>query len=150
MGMPPPLPLPLPPPRIETRVVRIETAIHSQAREGGGGRELVVCCILGRARGSETNPPGSGLEGMSSAGPRIKHRVSYFHDAEAGQFYLGPSHPMKPHRVQLAHQIILGYELHNKMVCFVSTPLGLATPFLHFCDLACRTAPFIHEGCLDG
>ena len=59
---------------------------------------------------------------MSSAGPRIKHRVSYFHDAEAGQFYLGPSHPMKPHRVQLAHQIILGYELHNKMVCFVSPP----------------------------
>jgi hypothetical protein len=53
------------------------------------------------------------------AGPRVKHRVSYFHDPEAGQFYLGPSHPMKPHRVQLAHQIILGYELHNKMICYV-------------------------------
>lgn len=84
---------------------------------------------------------------MSQAGPRIKHRVSYFHDAEAGQFYLGPSHPMKPHRVQLAHQIILGYELHNKMVCFVSLPRidpprHFLSPPLHPPDMSPSLGPF--------
>ena len=52
------------------------------------------------------------------AGPRIKHRVAYLHDPEVGQYYYGPSHPMKPHRMQLAHQLIVGYELHNKMMCY--------------------------------
>jgi len=52
------------------------------------------------------------------AGPRIKHRVAYLHDPEVGQYYYGPSHPMKPHRMQLAHQLIIGYELHNKMMCY--------------------------------
>eukprot|EP00961_Rhodomonas_salina_P059856 803508-Rhodomonas_salina.1 len=54
------------------------------------------------------------------AGPRSKSRVAYLHDPDVGSFYYGPSHPMKPHRMQLAHQLILGYELHNKMVCYVS------------------------------
>ena len=53
-----------------------------------------------------------------SAGPLIKHRVAYLHDPEVGQFYYGPSHPMKPHRMQLAHQLIIGYELHNKMMMY--------------------------------
>ena len=52
------------------------------------------------------------------AGPMSKHRVAYLHDPEVGQFYYGPSHPMKPHRMQLAHQLIIGYELHNKMICY--------------------------------
>jgi hypothetical protein len=52
------------------------------------------------------------------AGPVSKHRVAYFHDPEVGQYYYGPSHPMKPHRMQLAHQLILGYELHKKMMCY--------------------------------
>lgn len=53
-----------------------------------------------------------------SAGPAVKHRVAYFHDPEVGQYYYGPSHPMKPHRMQLAHQLIIGYELNNKMMCY--------------------------------
>ncbi|KAJ1489465.1 hypothetical protein T484DRAFT_1936930 [Baffinella frigidus] len=52
------------------------------------------------------------------SGPTSKSRVAYLHDPEVGQFYYGPSHPMKPHRMQLAHQLILGYELHHKMACY--------------------------------
>ncbi|EKX43933.1 hypothetical protein GUITHDRAFT_72637 [Guillardia theta CCMP2712] len=47
-----------------------------------------------------------------------RSRVAYIHDPEVGLFYYGPSHPMKPHRMQVAHQLILGYELHHKMSCY--------------------------------
>ena len=45
-----------------------------------------------------------------------KNRVCYFHDAETiGSFYYGPGHPMKPHRLQMTHNLILSYQLYKKM-----------------------------------
>ena len=45
-----------------------------------------------------------------------KRRVSYFHDADTiGSYYYGPGHPMKPHRLQMAHNLILSYHLYRKM-----------------------------------
>ena len=37
-------------------------------------------------------------------------------------FYYGPSHPMKPHRLKLAHHLILAYELYPKMDCYHCHP----------------------------
>jgi len=73
-----------------------------------------------------------------------KHRVAYLHDPEVGQYYYGPSHPMKPHRMQLAHQLILGYELQNKMMMYkphkASDKVG---PHLHFLFASVQAArPF--------
>jgi acetoin utilization deacetylase AcuC-like enzyme len=42
-------------------------------------------------------------------------RVFYFYDGNVGNFYYGPSHPMKPHRLTLTHNLILNYGLHHKM-----------------------------------
>ena len=48
--------------------------------------------------------------------PRGKQKVCYFHDADTmGTFYYGPGHPMKPHRLQMTHNLILSYQLYKKM-----------------------------------
>lgn len=42
-------------------------------------------------------------------------QVAYFFDPEIGGHHYGPEHPMQPHRVQMAHQLVLHYGLQNKM-----------------------------------
>jgi len=34
---------------------------------------------------------------------------------DIGHYYYGPGHPMKPHRLKLAHHLILTYGLYRKM-----------------------------------
>ncbi|KAG1708959.1 Histone deacetylase 1 [Phytophthora capsici] len=52
---------------------------------------------------------------MASA---TKKRVSYFYHPEEGHFYYGPGHPMKPHRMKLAHHLVVNYDLYRKMDIF--------------------------------
>ncbi|KAG7381547.1 Histone deacetylase 3 [Phytophthora pseudosyringae] len=52
---------------------------------------------------------------MASA---TKKRVSYFYHPEVGHFYYGPGHPMKPHRMKLAHHLVVNYDLYQKMDIF--------------------------------
>ncbi|CAH0515026.1 unnamed protein product [Peronospora belbahrii] len=47
-----------------------------------------------------------------------KKRVSYFYHPEEGHFYYGPGHPMKPHRMKLAHHLVVNYDLYRKMDIF--------------------------------
>lgn len=49
-------------------------------------------------------------------------QVAYFYDPELGSYYYGPGHPMKPHRVRMAHNLVLHYGLHNKMEASHSYP----------------------------
>ena len=42
-------------------------------------------------------------------------RVSYYHNKEVGNYYYGPSHPMKPLRVKITHELIKNYNLLEKM-----------------------------------
>lgn len=44
-----------------------------------------------------------------------KRRVVYFYNPDAGNFHYGPNHPMKPHRITLAHTLVLGYGLTQHM-----------------------------------
>ena len=44
-----------------------------------------------------------------------KKRVSYYYDEEIGNFHYGFSHPMKPHRIRMAHTLILNYGLYKLM-----------------------------------
>ncbi|KAL4439216.1 hypothetical protein ABPG77_004118 [Micractinium sp. CCAP 211/92] len=55
------------------------------------------------------------MDTAPSAGPARKARVSYFYDPEVGQFYYGQGHPMKPHRVRMAHSLVLHYGLYSKL-----------------------------------
>jgi len=51
-----------------------------------------------------------------------KKRVAYFYDAEIGNFYYGPGHPMKPHRIRMCHNLLLNYRLYEKMDVFRPQP----------------------------
>lgn len=42
-------------------------------------------------------------------------QVAYFYDPEIGNYYYGTGHPMKPHRVKMAHSLIVHYGLANQM-----------------------------------
>lgn len=54
--------------------------------------------------------------------------MAYFYDPDVGSYYYGPGHPMKPHRVKMAHSLILHYGLYKQMeVCSASTAqLGMS------------------------
>ena len=58
------------------------------------------------------------LHGTNSGPGNAKKRVSYFYHSEVGHHYYGPAHPMKPHRLKLAHHLILSYGLYQKMECY--------------------------------
>jgi histone deacetylase 1/2 len=42
-------------------------------------------------------------------------KVSYFYDAEIGNYHYGQGHPMKPHRVRMTHNLVVNYGLYRKM-----------------------------------
>ena len=51
-----------------------------------------------------------------------KNRVCYFYDNEIGNYYYGQGHPMKPHRIRMAHNLLLNYGLYRKMEIYVRRP----------------------------
>jgi histone deacetylase 1/2 len=54
--------------------------------------------------------------------------VDYFYDIDIGNYSYSAGHPMKQHRVRLAHSLIMNYGLYTKMKIFVSSSLL----FYHF------------------
>jgi len=44
-----------------------------------------------------------------------KTKVCYFFDQQVGNYFYGPYHPMKPHRLCLTNNLVLNYGLHKKM-----------------------------------
>lgn len=48
-------------------------------------------------------------------GPHSKDRISYYYNPDVANFHFGEGHPMKPPRLALTHQLVLGYGLHKKM-----------------------------------
>ncbi|KAK9866799.1 hypothetical protein WJX84_009469 [Apatococcus fuscideae] len=61
----------------------------------------------------------------------VKRKVAYFYDPELGNYYYGQAHPMKPHRIRVAHNLILHYGLHNMMQVFQIRPASY-TDFTSF------------------
>ncbi|CAM9138542.1 unnamed protein product [Discosporangium mesarthrocarpum] len=53
-----------------------------------------------------------------------KRRVSYFYDAEIGNYHYGPSHPMKPHRVRMTHNLVVNYGMYRMMDVFRPKPIS--------------------------
>lgn len=60
----------------------------------------------------------SGNSLVASGEDGKKRRVSYYYDADIGNYYYGQGHPMKPHRIRMAHNLIVHYGLHQKMEVF--------------------------------
>ncbi|CDJ44887.1 Histone deacetylase, related, partial [Eimeria tenella] len=42
-------------------------------------------------------------------------KVLYFYDEEVGNFFYGPGHPMKPHRVRMTHDLLRSYGLLDSL-----------------------------------
>jgi hypothetical protein len=57
---------------------------------------------------------------LGSTGPSNKKRVAYFYDSDVGNYAYVAGHPMKPHRIRLAHSLIMNYGTYNKMEIYVS------------------------------
>ncbi|GKU85898.1 hypothetical protein SLEP1_g500 [Rubroshorea leprosula] len=57
----------------------------------------------------------SGGASLPSGPDARKRRVSYFYEPTIGDYYYGQGHPMKPHRIRMAHNLIVHYSLHRRM-----------------------------------
>lgn len=44
-----------------------------------------------------------------------KRRVAYYYDTSVGNYSYGTSHPMKPHRMRITHDLIAAYGMLDKM-----------------------------------
>lgn len=49
-----------------------------------------------------------------------KKTVAYFYDSDVGNYAYVAGHPMKPHRIRMAHAMIMNYGLYKKMEIYVS------------------------------
>lgn len=57
-----------------------------------------------------------------------KNRVAYFYDSDVGNYAYMAGHPMKPHRIRLAHSLIMNYGVYQKMEIYVSLERLLPLP----------------------
>ena len=68
-----------------------------------------------------------------------KKCVAYFYDSDVGNYAYVAGHPMKPHRIRMAHSLIMNYELYKKMEIYVSLFLSsvmLRSPTQKRCAVA--------------
>lgn len=56
-----------------------------------------------------------------------KKHVAYFYDSDVGNYAYVAGHPMKPHRIRLAHSLIMNYGLYKKMEIYVSFSMTCST-----------------------
>lgn len=67
---------------------------------------------MARGERAETE---SGASLPSVGTDAMKRRVTYFYEPCIGDYYYGQGHPMKPHRIRMAHNLIVHYGLHRRM-----------------------------------
>lgn len=82
-----------------------------------------------------------------------KKTVAYFYDSDVGNYAYVAGHPMKPHRIRMAHSLIMNYGLYKKMEIYVSLkPLcNLHIHYIPLClsEICGGTAPIflLHHEC---
>jgi histone deacetylase 1/2 len=58
------------------------------------------------------------LDETTSSLPR-KDKVAYFYDSDVGNYAYVAGHPMKPHRIRVAHSLIMNYGCYKYMEIYV-------------------------------
>lgn len=53
-------------------------------------------------------------------GSHKSKKVAYFYDSDVGNYAYVAGHPMKPHRIRVAHSLIMNYGCYKKMEIYVS------------------------------
>ncbi|KAJ4331487.1 histone deacetylase [Didymella glomerata] len=59
------------------------------------------------------------LSGGTASQPK---KVAYFYDSDVGNYAYVAGHPMKPHRIRMAHSLIMNYGLYTKMEIYRAKP----------------------------
>ncbi|KAF7553794.1 hypothetical protein G7Z17_g3391 [Cylindrodendrum hubeiense] len=60
--------------------------------------------------------------GSTALGGASPKKVAYFYDSDIGNYAYVTGHPMKPHRIRLAHSLIMQYNLYQKMEIYRAKP----------------------------
>ncbi|GCB17678.1 histone deacetylase RPD3 [Aspergillus awamori] len=56
-------------------------------------------------------------------GPADRNKkVAYFYDSDVGNYAYVSGHPMKPHRIRMAHSLVMNYGLYKKMEIYRAKP----------------------------
>ncbi|KAI9658971.1 MAG: histone deacetylase [Bathelium mastoideum] len=55
-------------------------------------------------------------------GSRNRKKIAYFYDSDVGNYAYVAGHPMKPHRVRMAHALIMNYGLYKDMEIYRAKP----------------------------
>ncbi|OBT97974.1 histone deacetylase [Pseudogymnoascus verrucosus] len=62
------------------------------------------------------------IDPPSTNGGGSKKKVAYFYDSDVGNYAYVAGHPMKPHRIRLAHSLIMNYGTYKKMEIYRAKP----------------------------
>ncbi|KAI6197516.1 Histone deacetylase [Aphelenchoides besseyi] len=54
-----------------------------------------------------------------------KKHVAYYYDSNIGNYYYGQGHVMKPHRIRMAHHLLLNYGLYRHLEVYRPYPAAL-------------------------
>ena len=74
------------------------------------------------------------VDSQATTNSSDKKTVAYFYDSDVGNYAYVAGHPMKPHRIRMAHSLIMNYGLYKKMEIYVSI---LPTEQSYFVCLLC-------------
>jgi hypothetical protein len=74
--------------------------------------------------GVPTDPAGVERNGpLYTIANSTKKRVAYFYDSDIGNYAYVTGHPMKPHRIRLAHSLVMNYNVYKFLEIYVSITL---------------------------
>jgi acetoin utilization deacetylase AcuC-like enzyme len=74
-----------------------------------------------------------------------KKKVAYFYDSDVGNYAYVAGHPMKPHRIRLAHSLIMNYGTYRKMEIYVSSQLPMLSAQQATLQHSINSARSIHD-----
>ena len=57
-----------------------------------------------------------------NAAPSQPKKVAYFYDSDVGNYAYNAGHPMKPHRIRMAHSLIMNYGLYKNLEIYRAKP----------------------------
>lgn len=70
-----------------------------------------------------------------------KKRVAYFYDSDIGNYAYVTGHPMKPHRIRLAHSLVMNYDVYKFLEIYVSRPRRESGESSFANRVSCHSAP---------
>lgn len=86
------------------------------------GHQITIAPRPGRTSSALTMAGFAPIDPPSLNGESSKKKVAYFYDSDVGNYAYVSGHPMKPHRIRLAHSLVMNYGLYKKMEIYRAKP----------------------------